>query len=78
MVLRAFLLFAALGATVAPTHAASAPCPDPGAVCNVQCYDYPYCTIWRACWITETGIGVCSPVHRGHAPRYRQSSERRG
>jgi hypothetical protein len=63
MSLRAFLLSVALGVTILPTHAAAAssPCPDPGAVCNVQCYD-SYCSIWRACWITETGIGVCSPV----------------
>ena len=63
MSLRAVLAFIALGATVAPSHAAL--CPDPGAVCSIQCYDYPYCTVWRACWITESGIGVCSPVRRG-------------
>jgi hypothetical protein len=76
MSLRAFLLSVALGVTIVPTHAAAAssPCPDPGAVCNVQCCD---CSIWRACWITETGIGVCSPVRYGHAPRSRQANERR-
>jgi hypothetical protein len=76
MLLRGFLMFVALGATVLP--AASASCPDPGAVCSVQCYDYPYCTVWRACWITESGIGVCSPVRRGRPPRYGQGDGRRG
>jgi hypothetical protein len=41
-------------------HAATSACPDPGAVCNIQCYD-AYCSVWRACWVTESGIGVCSP-----------------
>jgi hypothetical protein len=78
MSLRAILLSVALGVTIVPTHAAAAPspCPDPGAACNVQCYD-SYCSIWRACWITETGIGVCSPVRYGHAARARQANERR-
>jgi hypothetical protein len=59
-------------------HAAAAwsPCPDPGAVCTVQCYD-AYCSIWRVCWVTETGIGVCNPVRYGHPPRGRQANEGR-
>jgi hypothetical protein len=60
----------ALAATVSSVHAATAPCPDPGAICNIQCYNSPYCTVWRACWVTESGIGVCSPVRYGQAPRY--------
>ncbi len=70
---RAFLLFVALGVAIASTHeaAAASPCPDPGAVCSVQCYDSS-CSVWRACWITESGIGVCSPV------RYSRASDTRG
>jgi hypothetical protein len=63
-------LKALLASAAAGVRAASAPCPDPGAICNIQCYNSPYCSIWRACWVTESGIGVCSPVHYGRAPRY--------
>jgi hypothetical protein len=66
--LRALLIAIGLGAS-STAHAAS-PCPDPGAVCSVQCYD-AYCSVWRACWVTETGIGVCGPVRSGRAPRIR-------
>jgi hypothetical protein len=67
-----------LVSAAASVHAASAPCPDPGAICNIQCYNSPYCSIWRACWVTESGIGVCSPVHYGRAPRYPRLDGRRG
>jgi hypothetical protein len=63
-------LKALLASAAASVRAASAPCPDPGAICNIQCYNSPYCSIWRACWVTASGIGVCSPVHYGRAPRY--------
>jgi hypothetical protein len=67
----------ALATTVSSVNAATAPCPDPGAICNIQCYNAPYCTVWRACWITESGIGVCNPVHYGRAPRYPELNGRR-
>jgi hypothetical protein len=56
MSLRAFLLWVALAVTVVPTHAAAAPsaCPDPGAVCNVQCYDAYCCPGEPAGLITGT------------------------
>jgi hypothetical protein len=50
-----------LVSAAASVHAASAPCPDPGAICNIQCYNSPYCSIWRACWVTESGIGSAVP-----------------
>jgi hypothetical protein len=31
----------ALAATVSSVHAATPPCPDPGAICNIQCYNSP-------------------------------------
>jgi hypothetical protein len=73
MSLRVLLIAACigLGASVTTAHAAASPCPDPGAVCNIQCYD-AYCSVWRACWVTETGIGVCSPVRYGRPPRIRK------
>jgi hypothetical protein len=58
-----------LAASTTTAHAAS-PCPDPGAVCSIQCYD-AYCSVWRACWVTESGIGVCSAPRTGRAPRIR-------
>ena len=67
-----------LASAASSVHAASAPCPDPGAICNIQCYNSPYCSIWRACWVTESGIGVCNPVHYGRAPRYQRLDGRRG
>jgi hypothetical protein len=66
-----------LASAAASVHAATAPCPDPGAICNIQCYNSPYCSIWRACWVTESGIGVCSPLHYGRAPRYPRLDGRR-
>jgi hypothetical protein len=71
--LRALLTIAGigLGASATTARAAASPCPDPGAVCNVQCYG-TYCSVWRACWVTETGIGVCSPVRYGRTPRIRR------
>ena len=70
MSLRALLIAAGVGwgAGATTAHAAASACPDPGAVCNVQCYDAS-CSVWRACWVTETGIGVCSPVRYGRARR---------
>jgi hypothetical protein len=70
--LRALLIAAGigLGAGATTAHAAS-PCPDPGAVCNIQCYD-AYCSVWRACWVTETGLGVCSAPRYGGVPRIRR------
>jgi hypothetical protein len=49
MSLQAFLLSVAVGAAIMPTpaNAASSLCADPGAVCNVQCYD-AYCTLFGA------------------------------
>jgi hypothetical protein len=70
MSLRVLLIAIGLGASATTAHAAS-PCPDPGAVCNIQCYD-AYCSVWRACWVTETGIGVCSAPRYGRAPRLRR------
>jgi hypothetical protein len=69
--LRALLMAVGLGASATAAHAAGSPCPDPGAVCNVQCYD-AYCSVWRACWVTETGIGVCSAPRYGRTPRIRR------
>jgi hypothetical protein len=71
--LRALLTAVALALVASATtaHAASSPCPDPGAVCSIQCYD-AYCSVWRACWVTETGIGVCSAPRYGRAPRIRR------
>jgi hypothetical protein len=60
-----------LASAFGSVHAANAPCPDPAAICSIQCYTSPYCSIWRACWTTESGIGVCSPIRYGRAPRYR-------
>jgi hypothetical protein len=68
----------ALGTALSNVHAATMPCPDPGATCNIQCYNVPYCSIWRACWVTESGIGVCSPVRYGRVPRYPRLDGRRG
>jgi hypothetical protein len=59
-----------LAASTTTAHAATSPCPDPGAVCSIQCYD-AYCSVWRACWVTESGIGVCSAPRTGRAPRIR-------
>jgi hypothetical protein len=71
--LRTLLIAAAigLGASATAAHAAGSPCADPGAVCSIQCYD-AYCSVWRACWVTETGIGVCSAPRYGRAPRIRR------
>ena len=68
---RALLIAIAIGSSASATtaHAAS-PCPDPGTVCSIQCYD-AYCSVWRACWVTESGIGVCSAPRYGRAPRIR-------
>jgi hypothetical protein len=70
--LRAFLVFAAIGFAASTTaHAATSPCPDPGAPCSIQCYD-AYCSVWRACWVTESGLGVCGAPRYGRAPRIRR------
>jgi hypothetical protein len=69
--LRALLIAVGLGASATAAHAAASPCPDPGAVCSIQCYD-AYCSVWRACWVTETGIGVCGAPRSGRAPRVRR------
>jgi hypothetical protein len=71
--LRALLIATAiaLGASVTTAHAAASPCPDPGAPCSIQCYD-AYCSVWRACWVTESGLGVCSAPQYGRAPRVRR------
>jgi hypothetical protein len=39
---------------------------------------YAYYGVWRQCWVTETGLGVCAPV-RAHdvAPHRRQVGGRR-
>jgi hypothetical protein len=68
MSLRALVIAAGIGLAASATtaHAAEPACPDPSAVCNIQCYD-SYCSVWRACWVTESGIGVCSPVRYGRA-----------
>jgi hypothetical protein len=69
--LLAFLMAIAFGANTTAAHAAASPCPDPGAVCSIQCYD-AYCSVWRACWVTESGIGVCGAPRYGRAPRLRR------
>jgi hypothetical protein len=69
--LRALLIAIGLGASATTVHAAASPCPDPNSVCNIQCYD-AYCSVWRACWVTETGIGVCSAPRYGRAPHIRR------
>jgi hypothetical protein len=68
--LPALLMTIALGANTTAAHAAS-PCPDPGAPCSIQCYD-AYCSVWRACWVTESGTGVCSAPRTGRAPHVRR------
>jgi hypothetical protein len=60
----------ASSASATTTYAAASPCPDPGTVCSIQCYD-AYCSVWRACWVTESGTGVCSAPRYGRAPRIR-------
>jgi hypothetical protein len=72
MLLRALLIAVAIGVGASATAArAASPCPDPGAPCSIQCYD-TYCSVWRACWVTETGLGVCSAPRYGRAPRVRR------
>ncbi len=68
----ALLIALGIASTVNATtaHAATSPCPDPGTVCSIQCYD-AYCSVWRACWVTDSGIGVCSAPRTGRAPRIR-------
>ena len=69
--LRALLIALAFGSGASTTaHAAASPCPDPGAPCSIQCYDAS-CSVWRACWVTDSGIGVCSAPRAGSAPRIR-------
>jgi hypothetical protein len=52
----------ALATTVSSVNAATAPCPDPGAICNIQCYNAPYCTVRRACWVNPMQARCVEPV----------------